>query len=188
MALWGNSTSDEAKPKWLTAEQKKNTYATERGWVLKHDNGIEEVLCAIGELSTSLGGATVTAVNFVTTSFSEAAGGNIDVQVTYNEKVTVVTTGGTPTITITNDQAGSGAAATVAAAYQAGSSTNQLTFRYTQAADDGSTVNDVAEDDVLSVAVPQNIALNSGTIKDTGTTTNSGVALVAASGTLTAGA
>lgn len=188
MPLWGNSTSDESKPKYLTAEEKKDTFADARGWVYTQPNGTEEVLVAIGSLSTSLAAATITAVNFVTTSFSEAAGGNIDVRVTYNEKVTVDTTGGTPTITITNDQSGSGGAATVSASYQSGSSTNQLVFRYTQAADDGSTTNDVAASDELSVAVPQNIALNSGTIKDTGTTTNSGIALVAADGTLTASA
>lgn len=187
MALWGNSTSDEAKPKYLTDEQKKNTFADSRGWVYTQPGGTEEVLVAIGGLSTSLASATINSATFTTTSFSEAAGGNIDVQIVFNEKVSVVTTGGTPTITLTNSQAGSGGAATVTASYQSGSSTNKLTFRYTQAADDGSTVNDVASGDVLSVAA-QNIALNSGTIKDTGTTVNSGVAVPAGSNTLTASA
>ena len=187
MALWGNTDADEAKPKWLTADQKENVYATDRGWVQLNGKGLEEVICAIGELSTSIVAADINEIEFTTTSFSEAAGGNIDLTITYNEKVTVDTTGGTPTITLTNNQAGSGGAATVAAAYQSGSSTNRLVFRYTQAADDGSTVNDVAENDVLSVA-SQNIALNSGTIKDTGTTVNSGVAVPAGENTLTASA
>ena len=187
MALWGNTDADEAKPKWLTAEQKKNVYATDRGWVQLNGKGQEEVICAIGELSTSIAGADINSATFTTTSFSEAAGGNIDVEIVFNEKVTVVTTGGTPTITLTNSQAGSGGAATVTASYQSGSSTNKLTFRYTQAADDGSTVNDVAAGDVLSIA-SQNIALNSGTIKDTGTAVNSGVAVPAGSNTLTAAA
>ena len=184
MALWGNSDADEAKPKWLTADQKENVYATDRGWVQLNGKGLEEVICAVGGLTTSLAGADINEIEFSTTSFSEAAGGNIDLVITYNEKVTVDTTGGTPTITLTNSQAGSGGAATVAAAYQSGSSTNRLVFRYTQGADDGSTVNDVAAGDVLSVAA-QNIALNSGTIKDTGTTTNSSVAVPAGTGTLT---
>src|SRR6056300_1868798 len=162
MALWGVSTTDESKPKWLTAEQKKTVFATDRGWVQLNGKGLEEVICAIGGLagtsaSTGIGAATITSMDFVTTSFSEVAGGNIDIRVIFNEKVTVDTSGGTPTITVTNDQTGSGTDATFAASYQSGSSTNQLVFRATYAAADGG----VAETDVLSVAVPQNIALNS---------------------------
>jgi len=40
MALWGISANvDEAKPKWLTDEQKKNVYATDRGWVQLNGKG-----------------------------------------------------------------------------------------------------------------------------------------------------
>ena len=197
MALWGVSTTDESKPKWLTAEQKKTVFATDRGWVQLNGKGLEEVICSIGGLAgtsaiTGIGAATITSMDFVTTSFSEAAGGNIDIRVIFNERVTVDTAGGTPTITLTNSQAGSGGAATVAAAYQSGSSTNRLVFRYTQGADDGSTVNDVAASDVLSVAA-QNLALNSGTIVDQADgTTAAAVAIsagaAAAAGTLTASA
>jgi len=185
MALWGTSTADESKPKWLTAEQKKSVYATDRGWVQLNGKGLEEVICAIGELSTGLAAATISSIEFVTTSFSEAAGGNIDIRVNYNEKVTVDTSGGTPTLVVTNDQAGGGTDATFTAAYQSGSSTNRLVFRATYAAADGG----VAEDDVLTVAA-QNIALNSGTIVDTGTSpaVNSGVAIPANTISLTASA
>jgi hypothetical protein len=185
MALWGVSTSDESKPKWLTAEEKKNCFADNRGWVFTQPDGTEEVLVAVGNLSGAsyLAAANINSAAFVTTSFSEAAGGNIDVQIVFNEKVTVDTSGGTPTITVTNDQAGGGTDATFTAAYQSGSSTNKLVFRATFGAADGG----VAEDDVLSVA-SQNIALNSGTIKDTGTTVNSGVAVPAGDNTLTAAA
>jgi hypothetical protein len=103
--------------------------------------------------------------------------------ITFNEQVTVDTTGGTPTIVVTNDQAGGGTDATFTAAYQSGSSTNRLTFRATFAAADGG----VAEDDVLSVAA-QTLALNSGTIKDRGTAVNSGVAVPAGENTLTVAA
>ena len=58
MALWGVSTADEAKPKWLTAEQKKNVYATDRGWVQLNGKGLEEVIVAIGGLA---GGTSATA-------------------------------------------------------------------------------------------------------------------------------
>ena len=59
MALWGTSTADESKPKWLTADQKENVYATDRGWVQLNGKGLEEVICAIGGLSTSVGAATI---------------------------------------------------------------------------------------------------------------------------------
>lgn len=183
MALWGISTSDESKPKWLSEDDKKRTFADSRGWVYTQPGGMEEVLCAIGGLATSLAAATITSIEFVTTSFSEAAGGNIDVRVNYNEKVTVDTTGGTPTIVLTNDQAGGGTAATLSASYQSGSSTNRIVFRATV----GAAAGTFAEDDVLSVGA-QNIALNSGTIVDTGTTVNSGVAVPANTASLTAGA
>ena len=166
MALWGVNTTDESKPKWLTAEQKKTVYATDKGWVQLNGKGLEEVICAIGGLAgtsavTGLGAATVTSTDFVTTSFSEAAGGNIDVRVIFNERVTVDTSGGTPTIVLTNDQAGGGSAATLSASYQSGSSTNRLTFRVTV----GAAAGTFAEDDVLSIG-SQNVALNSGTIVD----------------------
>ena len=164
MSSWGATDADEAKPKFLTAAQKRDTYATSKGWVYKDPNtGLEEVLVAIGELSgaAKLNIADITSVLFTTTSFSAAAGGNIDVQVVFNEKVTVDTSGGTPTLAITNDQAGGGTAASISASYQSGSSTNKLTFRATI----GAAAGDVADTDVLTVA-DQTIALNSGTIVD----------------------
>ena len=185
MALWGTTvTTDESKPKWLTAEQKKTVFATDRGWVQLNGKGLEEVLCSIGGLSggssatVGLGKATITATDFVTTSFDVSAGGNIDVRVIFNEKVTVNTTGGSPTIVIANSQAGGGSAATKTATYQSGSGTNRLIFRCTIGA--GGTT--VVADDVLSIGA-QNIALNSGTLKDTGTTLDSLVAISAAAGT-----
>jgi hypothetical protein len=185
MSSWGATDADEAKPKFLTTAQKRDTYATSKGWVYKDPNtGLEEVLVAIGELSSAakLNIADITSVLFATTSFSEAAGGNIDVTVVFNEKVTVDTSGGTPTITVTNDQAGSGTDATFTAAYQSGSSTNKLTFRATFAAADGG----VAEDDVLSIA-DQSIVLNSGTIVDA-EAVNAALAIAGVTDTLTVSA
>ena len=91
-----------------TAEQKKTVFATARGWVQLNGKGNEEVLCAIGELdggtstTAGLGAATITATDFVTTAFDVSAGGNIDVRVIFNEKVTVT---GSPTLAITNSTA-----------------------------------------------------------------------------------
>jgi hypothetical protein len=164
MSSWGATDADEAKPKFLTTAQKRDTYATSKGWVYKDPNtGLEEVLVAIGELSgaAKLNIADITSVVFGTTSFSAATGGNIDVTVVFNEKVTVDTSGGTPTLAITNDQTGGGTAASIAASYQSGSSTNKLTFRATI----GAAAGDVADTDVLSIA-DQSVALNSGTMVD----------------------
>jgi len=185
MSSWGATDADEAKPKFLTTAQKRDTYATSKGWIYKDPNtGLEEVIVAIGELSSAakLNIADVSSVVFATTSFGEAAGGNIDVTVVYNEKITVNTSGGTPTITVTNSQAGSGTDATFTAAYQSGTGTNKLTFRKTYAAGNGG----VAENDVLSIA-NQNIALNSGTLVD-GEAVNAAVAIASVTDTLTVSA
>ena len=71
MPLWGNSDAVEAKPKHLTDAEKLNVYATEKGWVKKVTGTggragriQEEVLVAIGELSTSLNLADITAIDF----------------------------------------------------------------------------------------------------------------------------
>jgi len=190
MALWGKTlNTDEAKPKWLSDEQKRTTFADNRGWVYTQPSGVEEILCAVrglagADASTGLGAATISSLNWVTSTIGEAAGGNIDIRVNFNEKVTVDTSGGTPTITITNDQAGGGTDATFTASYQSGSSTNILVFRATYGAADGG----IAEDDVLSIA-DQSIALNSGTIVDAADgSTTSGVAFTGFTDTLTVAA
>ena len=106
MSLWGNSDADEAKPKWLTAAEKKLTFADARGWVFKKsDNHQEEVLCAIGELATSIGKADITHITWVSTAFDKSDGGTLSATVTFNEKVTV---SGTPTLSVTNGNQGSG--------------------------------------------------------------------------------
>ena len=183
MSLGGN----DIKPKNLTDAEKKEVFATKKGWVREagsilsgngNTSADPEVLVAISNLSANMGAANITEIEFVTTSFDKSDGGNIDVRLTFNEKVTVT---GSPTIAITNSQAGGGSAASLTATYQSGSSSNKLVFRHTIGAG-GSTV---SADDVLSIA-SQNIALAGGTIKDTGTTVNSGVAVPAGTATMTA--
>ncbi len=51
MPLWGASTSDENKPKNLTAEEKSRTFATTKGWEIRRADGTDEVLVAIRNLS-----------------------------------------------------------------------------------------------------------------------------------------
>ena len=184
MGSWGATDADEAKPKFLTTEEKKGVYATASGWVSQagqtssgNDNASAqpEVLVALRGLATKIGQATVDAVEIVTTAMDASEGGVIRVDVHYNEQVTVATAA--PLMVVTNSQAGGGSAATKTATYQSGSGTNRLTFRCTIGAG-GSTV---SADDVLSIGA-QNVALAGGTLKDAGTTLNSLVAVSAAAG------
>ena len=193
MALWGITDADEAKPKWLTDAQKKEVFANNSGWVLEAGSALSgngntdaqpEVLCCIGQLATGLGSADITQIEFITTAFDKSDGGNIDVRVRFNEAVTVNTSGGTPTLTITNDTPSRNLTAT----YLSGTGKNELVFRKTIAAANAAT----NAGDVLSIAANA-MALASGTIKDTadGTTnatiTNSG-AIGTAAGTITVAA
>tara|TARA_Y100000592_G_C5315000_1_gene242006 strand:- start:40 stop:621 length:582 start_codon:yes stop_codon:yes gene_type:complete len=193
MALWGITDADEAKPKWLTDAEKKEVFANNSGWVVEGGSSMTgngnvdaqpEVLCCIGQLATGLGSADITQIEFITTAFDKSDGGNIDVRVRFNEAVTVNTSGGTPTLTITNDTPSRNLTAT----YFSGTGKNELVFRKTIAAANAAT----NAGDVLSIAANA-MALASGTIKDTadGTTnatiTNSG-AIGTAAGTITVAA
>lgn len=193
MALWGITDADEAKPKWLTDAEKKEVFANNSGWVVEGGSSMTgngnvdaqpEVLCCIGQLATGLGSADITEIEFITTAFDKSDGGNIDVRVRFNEAVTVNTSGGTPTLTITNDTPSRNLTAT----YLSGTGKNELIFRKTIAAANAAT----NAGDVLSIAANA-MALASGTIKDTadGTTnatiTNSG-AIGTAAGTITVAA
>lgn len=188
MGLWGASDADESKPKNLTTAEKKEVYATTAGWVREagsassgNDNtsADPEVLVAIGDLTTSLGAATIDSVDLNTTVADKSDGFTLSVTVRYNEAVDVVTTGGTPTISITNGNEGTGTGrGPHTLSYASGTGTNELLFTLAIAAADAAT----NADDVLSVGA-QSVALNSGTIKDAGTATNAELAISAAQGT-----
>ena len=81
MSSWGATDADESKPKFLTDAEKKLVFANTSGWVLEagsafsgndNANATPEVLVAIGDLTTSLGAADITEVEFVTTAFGKA--------------------------------------------------------------------------------------------------------------------
>lgn len=97
MPSWGANTTDESKPKWLTEEQKAKTFATQRGWEYIGDNGVPEVIVAINNLSggsaasSKLATATISAVYFLSTSYSTGSTGKV--RVVWNEKITPTTTG-----------------------------------------------------------------------------------------------
>ena len=186
MGLWGASTSDESKPKNLTTAEKKNVFANASGWVRQAgtaDNGNDntsatpEVLVAIGDLSTSLGNATIDAVNFaVGQTVSGAGGSTITVEVHYNEQVTVATA--SPLMVVSNDQTGSGGSASITLTMDGSLPFTGDTLSFSATASNAA----VNATDVLSIDA-QNVNLNGGTIKDAGTTTDSAVAISAAQGT-----
>ena len=186
MGLWGASTSDESKPKNLTTEEKKSVFANASGWVRQAgtaDNGNDntsatpEVLVAIGDLSTSLGNATIDAVNFaVGQTVSGAGGSTITVEVQYNEQVTVATA--SPLMVVSNDQTGSGGSASITLTMDGSLPFTGDTLSFSATASNAA----VNATDVLSIDA-QNVNLNGGTIKDAGTTTDSAVAISAAQGT-----
>ena len=189
MPLWGATDSDESKPKNLTTAQKKQVFANASGWVLEAGSALSgndntdadpEVLVAIGELSTSIGAADITEVEMVTTTADKSDGFTISVRVRYNEPVDVVTTGGTPTLAVTNGNEGTGTGrGPHSLSYASGTGTNELVFSLAIAAANAAT----NADDVLSVAA-QSIALNSGTIKDaSGTASDASLVISSAQGT-----
>ena len=188
MSLWGATDSDESKPKNLTTAEKLEVSASSKGWVREagsrlsgngNTSATPEVLVAIGGLAVKLGAADITEITFVTTAFDKSAGGNIDVLVRFNEAVDVVTTGGTPTLAVTNGNQGSGSGrGPHALAYASGTGTNELVFSLAIAAANAAT----NADDVLSFGANP-LALNSGTIKDKGTTTNATITSAAGIGT-----
>ena len=189
MPLWGATDSDESKPKNLTTAEKKEVFANASGWVREAGSALSgndntdadpEVLVAIGELSTSIGAADITEVEMVTTTADKSEGFTISVRVRYNEPVDVVTTGGTPTLAVTNGNEGTGTGrGPHSLSYASGTGTNELIFSLAIAAANAAT----NADDVLSVGA-QNIALNSGTIKDaSGTASDAAVAISSAQGT-----
>jgi hypothetical protein len=183
MSSWGASTVDESKPKYLTDAEKRDCYATDRGWTIPaggNPNGEREVIAAIGGLSgaTKLAAGTISSVNYSTTSFSKAAGGTISITVNYNEAVDVT---GTPQVLLTNDTP----ARNLTLDYASGTGTNRLTFT----TDPAIAANNAATnaDDVLTIGVNA-LSLNSGTIKDKGTNTVSVITHAAGSDTLTVSA
>ena len=187
MPLWGATDADESKPKWLTTAQKKEVFANTTGWVVEggstmtgNDNtsAAPEILAAIGGLTTKIGAADVTDVEWITTTADKSAGFTLSIRVRYNEAVTVT---GSPTLAVTNGNQGSGSGrGPHTLVYASGTGSNELVFNLAIAAANAAT----NADDVLVIGA-QNIAKPGGaTIKDaSGTDSDSAVAISAAQGT-----
>ena len=181
MALWGATDADEAKPKHLTTAQKTEVYANSGGWVVEagssqtgngNASADPEILVAIRGLSTSIGAADVTEVEWITTSADKSDGFTLSVRVRYNEAVTVT---GSPTLVVTNDTN-----ANHTLVYASGSTTNELVFSLAIAAGNAAT----DADDVLTVGAQNILKPGGATMKDTaGTASDSAVAISAGQGT-----
>lgn len=185
MALWGISDSDESKPKNLTAAEKKEVFANASGWVREagsalsgnnNTNADPELLVAVSGLATKLANADITEIEFITTAYDQSEGGTLQVRVRFNEAVDVT---GTPQLTVVNDQR-----TNHTLSYASGSGSNELVFSLTIAG--GAT--SIQADDELSIGANA-MALNSGTVKDAGTsvvsTITNSAAIGTAAGTLT---
>ena len=188
MSLWGATDSDESKPKNLTTAEKKQVFANSSGWVLEAGSSLSgnnntsatpEVLVAIGELTTSIGAADITEIEWITTTADKSAGFSLSVRARFNEAVDVDTSGGTPYLAVTNGNQGSGSGrGPHNLPYASGTGTNELVFTLAIAANNAAT----NADDVLSIGANA-MNLNSGTIKDAGTNTASTITSAASIGT-----
>ncbi len=188
MSLWGATDADENKPKNLTTAEKKEVFASASGWVREsgsilsgngNTSATPEVLVAMRNLAVKLGAADITEIEWITTAADKSAGFTLSARLRFNEAVDVVTTGGTPTLAVTNGNQGSGSGrGPHALAYASGTGTNELVFSLAIAANNAAT----NADDVL-VFGANPLALNSGTIKDKGTATNATITSAASIGT-----
>jgi len=167
MPLWGKTTSDESKPKYLDNVNKnglaEDCFATEEGWVLRHYKGSDkntarywdEVLVSIGGLAGAgsttegLGAATITGVFFEQESLAQGATGTV--VVVYNELVDVAVSN--PTLVVTGSVTGA-----VTATYARGTGLNRLEFDF--------TVPSATE--TLSIGAGSITLAGSSTIKDKG--------------------
>ena len=182
MGSWGTDhASATNKPKFLPEDEnsdytRADAYATNNGWVMKagskatgngNANAKPEVLVAIRGLAgssgtTGLRSATVTKMEYVigttaATDFTAQEGSaDVRVRITYDEAVTVT---GTPQLVIANGNESSAGQGNYTLSYEPTlSDANRLLFR--------ATSRSLSVGDVLTVG-GSNIALNSGTIKDT---------------------
>jgi hypothetical protein len=73
MTLWNKEQDDgSGKPNWLSEDEKARCYCDDRGWVLVHLNGTEEVLVAGGGLNNSNAPADATQKTAAETAKAES--------------------------------------------------------------------------------------------------------------------
>ena len=151
MALWGKSTSEESRPKWLKGDnalqKTEDCFATSRGWEMRpgtkasgngNTDAQAEVLVCISGLSTTLAAPNCLSVDF--TAGEYARGESFDIVLTFDEAITVTSAAFSADNVISNkvhftvlnygptDMVNDGA---MQMQYFSGSGTNKLTFRGT---------------------------------------------------------
>ena len=167
MSNWGATDADESKPKYLTAAQKKEVFANSSGWVVEAGSTMTgngrtgadpEVLVAMSSLTTNLGSADITEIEWITTTADVSAGYNMSVRVRFNEEVAVTST---PYVAVQNNNAGAGSGrGPYNLQYASGTGTNELVFTSVIAAASAAT----AANDVLSIGANA-MNLDGGTVK-----------------------
>ena len=106
MALWGKSTSEASRPKFVVDVSdaadgpgaRENVLATTRGWEMAAGTGASgndnedaqpEILVAIGNLSSTLGAPNLLSVDFTAGTYAHDGSADFDVVYTFDEAVTV---------------------------------------------------------------------------------------------------
>ena len=153
MGLWGTTTADDDKPKFLPVDSnaagstgaREHLIAVKGGWGLSpglaasgNDNtdATPEVLVCVRNIAEAMGNASVIGLDWTDATVADA--GLFDLTVTFDEAVDVTSAAWTNNQTVTNKAyillARLGATdmasdSTIAAQYFSGSGTNQLVFR-----------------------------------------------------------
>ena len=153
MGLWGTTTADDDKPKFLPVDSnaagstgaREHLIAVKGGWGLSpglaasgNDNtaATPEVLVCVRNIAEAMGTASVISIDWTDATVGDA--GLFDITITFDEAVDVTSAAWSDNQTVTNkayillarlgitDMA---ADSTIAAQYFSGSGTNQLVFR-----------------------------------------------------------
>jgi hypothetical protein len=153
MGLWGTTTADDDKPKFLPVDSnaagssgaRENIIAVKGGWGLSpglaasgNDNtdAQPEVLVCVKNIAEAMGNASVIGLDWTDATVGDA--GLFDLTVTFDEAVDITSAAWTNNQTVTNKAyillarlgiADMASDSTIAAQYFSGSGTNQLVFR-----------------------------------------------------------
>ena len=184
MGLWGTDHAAATnKPKFLPEDEnsdysRADSYATQAGWVMRagtsasgnsNTSADPEVLVAIGGLAgatdtTGLRAPTTTNMRYVigtsaTTDLTAGSSATIEVEITWDEGVTVATSNPTLVIANGNEGSGSGRGPYTLVYTATGSTANRK--RFTLASQT------IAEDDILTIGGAPIVLASSSTISDT---------------------
>ena len=155
MGLWGLTTADGDKPKFLPVDSnaagssgaRENIIASKSGWALSPGLGASgndntaadpEILVCVKNIAEAMGNASIIGIDW--TDATVANTGLVDITVTFDEAVDITSAAWSANQTITNKayillsrigKTDMVEDSTIAAMYFSGSGTNQLVFRGT---------------------------------------------------------